>query len=170
VTKGVQAAARPLNQLFFPRALRALQEMVRPDREALRRLLKFVFPQWLALAGVIAVLAAGYLLARQHGVLGRFPQSERIALLVGMMLPSVFFGVGNFILGSAGLNHLNARGDLLRLILAVGLLNLPVCVLLSRSGGEHGAAASFVAAEAMLFALMVRLYRRGSEREVADVR
>lgn len=170
VTKGVQAAARPLNQVFFPRALQALRGRLNPDREALRRLWRFVIPQWLALAGLIVALGAGYAAARRFGLLNGFPRAGEVALLVGFMLPAVFLGVGNFILGSAGLNHLGARDRLLHAILAAGLLNLPVCLSLARGWGSHGAALSFVLAEAVVLGLVLRNYLASSAREAVNVR
>lgn len=169
LVKSLQASMRPLNQLFFPKALRSLRAHSAADLAALKTMLRMTLPQWGALALLLATLLAAY-----HLMLDRvpsvrdFPNRAHVAALVAVMAASVFFGIANFMLGTAGLNYLQEKAYYFKAILAVGIVNVMLCLALSARFGGAGASAAFVVAETLLFVLVAGRYVRSGK--VADVR
>ena len=157
--KGLQAGARPLNQFYFPNAVRVLHGKHKPDRTTLLTLLRLTWPQFAALLGLIVVLMAVWLVTadRLPGVKD-LPGRGMIGELFALMLPAVFFGVANFMFGSIGLNHLGERRFLFVCLLGVGFANLLSCYVLARFIGASGAALAFVMSEALLAILIVSRY------------
>lgn len=157
--KCLQAAARPVNQLFLPKAVSALRNFDRANRRALRRLVSHLRPQLLLvglglLACGIALMAVLHLWpewARAKGLYAAVP-------LVLVMSPSVLLGVANFMLGSVGLNNLGASRYLFASIASIGLMNVVCCAVLSLILGVMGAAISFMLSEFGLLALVLRSY------------
>src|SRR5438309_2156623 len=159
IVKAIQASMRPLNQLFFLKALRIGRSAERPGPAVLRQLLRITWPQLAALVVVLAILAAGYLaLGPTIPWLQRIKNVDHIAALVGLMSLVALLGIPNFLLGWAGLNVLSAQRYLFGAILATGLLSLASCVVLVLRLGENGAAICFVLAEALLLGLVVLRY------------
>lgn len=163
IVKGLQAAVRPVNQLFLPKAIAALRPYSRPQRAAMTCLGALLRPQ-LLLVGAGMVLAyvslAGLLLV--NPALGVSLGIEQGVPLVMVMSPAVIFGVANFMLGSVGLNNLGASRYLFLSIAAIGLLNLAWCVTLTLTIGVMGAAVAFLISEAALLVLVLRPYLRGA--------
>jgi PST family polysaccharide transporter len=163
ITKAMQASMRPLNQLFFPEALRIGRsaDARGPTGVVLRRLLRITWPQLAALAGLWAILAVGYAaFGSAIPWLRRIENLDRVAGLVGFMGMVTFFGTANFTLGWAGLVALRAQRYLFGSILATGLISLASCFILASLVAENGAAICFVFAEALFLALVVRRYLR----------
>ena len=161
VVKGIQAATRPLSQIFTPKALHRLGTTRQADTASLKDLLPFVWPQWLALAILLVIGTALYVgAAPLVPRLTAYPLRAETAALVALMSTATFFGVANYMLGSAGLNFLGGRAYLYRSILSVGLISLALCTALSAWLGATGTALSFVVAEVMLLILIVRRYLR----------
>jgi len=159
LVKGIQACARPLNQLFFPKAVRAIRGAPRANRDALRMLLALIRPQLLALAALVVVLTVGWMLLADHlPVLRDLPERHAIGLLVLSMIPAVFVGVINFMLGSVGLNHLGEAKYYFACLLAVGLINIATCYALASVFGGSGGAAAFVGSGVLLSYLVLRRY------------
>jgi PST family polysaccharide transporter len=169
LVKSLQASMRPLNQLFFPKALRRLRAHGAADLAALKAMLRLTVPQWGALALLLTTLFFAYLLLLDRvPAVHDFPNRAHVATLVGVMVASVFFGIGNFMLGTAGLNYLQEKAYYFKAILAVGIVNVLLCVALSSRLGGTGAATSFVVAESLLFLLVAGRYARPGK--VADAR
>lgn len=162
--KGLQASVRPLNQFFFPKAVRAIQSLNRADRGALRILLRLTVPQLVALLALVVILVSGWLLAVDRmPFLRDLHERAIIGILLVSMIPAVFFGVLNFMLGSIGLNHLAQRQYLFLCLVALGVLNLAVCYGLAHLFGSTGAAIAFVLSEVLLSGLViVRYFQRAS--------
>jgi O-antigen/teichoic acid export membrane protein len=159
LVKGLQATMRPLNQIYFPRTLRVLGVARRADRKSFGEVLAFVYPQVIALSFVIVAATSVFLLQQARlEASGRFPALSDVAPLVFVMVPSAYFGLANFMLGTAGLNHLGERRYLYRAILTVGAISAGACVLLSTTFGAAGTAACFTLAELMLLIAIVRRY------------
>lgn len=161
IVKGFQAAARPVNQLFLPKAIAALKPYSHPQRAAMARVMRLLRPQLLLVgAGMLlayALLAGLFLI---NPALGASLGISQGAALVVVMSPAVIFGVANFMLGSVGLNNLAASRYLFLCIAAIGLLNLAGCVALALSMGVMGAAMAFLLSEVALLALVLRPYLR----------
>jgi PST family polysaccharide transporter len=157
--KAFQAGVGPLNQVFFPKVIRALEGFTAPSKSALRVIVRYTLPQLgMLLAGATAV-ALGLRLF--HGRLpAAFQTSDayRVLVLVAIMSPAVLFGVANFMFGSAGLNYLGRRTYFALAILITGLLNLAVCSVLAAHFSGVGAALSYALAEMTLFLIVARVY------------
>jgi polysaccharide transporter, PST family len=163
--KCLQAVARPLNQLFFPRVLLALVNERRPTPETLRQILRHTYPQlWIFAAIALLVVVAGGVAVGRIAVLHDFPGRDTITLYLAILLLAPFFGIGNFMLGTAGLNALGERRYLFRSILGVGLANLAVCFFLAATLGGIGVSICFVLAEAALLWLVVRRFHGAGVR------
>lgn len=161
LVKCLQAAARPLNQLYFPKVLRALAGMAAPNRDTMRRILAQTYPQLWALGCLVLVLAVAYLPARNFLSFVRdFPARALIQTNLSILWVSVFFGTANFMLGTAGLNALGERAYFFRVILLVGLCNVGLCLALAPLLEGVAASLCFVLSEAALCAMVVRRYRR----------
>ena len=159
IAKSIQAAMRPLNQLFFPRALHLARSASKPSPTVLRQLLRLTWPQLGALAAFLATGFAAYAAVGENlPWLNRIQEVQRVVLLVGLMSLASFFGISNFMFGVAGLNAMQQRSYLFRAILATAACSLAACFTLGWLHGELGAAVSFVLAELCLFALIVRKY------------
>jgi O-antigen/teichoic acid export membrane protein len=157
--KVVQAGAAPLNQVFFPKVIRALGNMTAPSRAAFRSIFRYTFPQLAALAlGVAVVGGGGVLLRSKFAPSLRTMQMDEIVKLVSIMLPAVFFGVANFMLGTGGLNYLGRRGYLAKSILATGVCNVGISFALVALFRANGAAVAYALAELVLFLLIARKY------------
>ena len=159
MVKVFQAGARPLNQLFYPKVIRALQDVREPSHAAFKTVLRYTVPQLAGLAVGIAVLAVAFPFLREW-----FPEvlasasGADVLGLVAVMAISVFFGVANFMFGIGGLNFLGRRWYLARSILTTGVASVVLCIALTSQFGAMGAAVTFVLAEVILFAQVARAY------------
>lgn len=159
VVKSIQAVTRPLNQLYFPRAIKATRNITSPNRQALRIIFKLTLPQLLSLAVIALFLGGSFIVFWQRiPAFRNVPNLWSIGMLVSLMIFSVFFGITNFMLGTAGLNYLNERLYYFKSIFAAGVFSVLLCLLLVSSFGQVGAAITFVAAEGFLTVLVVRKY------------
>lgn len=159
--KCLQAAARPVNQLFLPKAIAALRGYDRASRGALVLLRGLLRPQLMLVGGglllcYLVLLPTLYFFPdwlRANGF-------DKAVMLVFLMSPAVLLGVANFMLGSVGLNHLAASRYLFATIAGVGLMNLAWCAGLTSAVGVAGGAISFVLSEAVLLVFVLRAYMR----------
>jgi O-antigen/teichoic acid export membrane protein len=164
VIKCAQATMRPINQLFFPKVLSLVRNMSGPNSDALRQILRLTYPQQLILgAGVVVGTGIYFAVVGRIERLQHFPSKELIETLVSIMIFSIFFGNANFMLGTAGLNGLNDRLYYLKAICLTGLVSVVTCLVLGAAIGAVGAAISFLLAEALLFFLVSRRYRRNNQ-------
>ncbi|HBB95707.1 MAG TPA: hypothetical protein DC054_09985 [Blastocatellia bacterium] len=159
VVKSIQAVMRPLNQLYFPRAIKATRNMSSPNRQALKIIFRLTWPQLLSLAAIAIFLGFSFIVFWERiPAFRNVPNIWSIGVLVSLMIVSVFFGITNFMLGTAGLNHLNERFYYFKSIFAAGVFSVLLCLLLVSLYGQVGAAITFVAAEGFLTVLVVRKY------------
>jgi len=161
--KMLQATMRPITQFFFPRLLRRLSGVAAPNITAARLIMRYTTVQLGLMFFVIIGLAVSITLFWWFTPIIRdYPDGERIVILGAVMVTSVFLGIMNFMFGSAGLNYLNARKYFFYAILATGLINVIVCVVLTRWLGAFGAAMAFAFAEAPLLIMVLWKYRRAA--------
>jgi len=159
LTKSLQATARPLNQFFFPKAVRLLQPFTGPGRESLRRLFGLITPQFIWLSVMISAIGALTFLCRDAlGTISPAQLHGPIATLMCMMIPAVFLGVFNFMTGSVGLTYLGDRRFLFNCVAFVGVINIPACLISCSILAEAGAGICYVFSEALLGALIVYRY------------
>jgi PST family polysaccharide transporter len=158
--KVFQAGARPLNQFFFPKIIRAISGEREPSRPVFWKIIRYTLPQLAALGAGCVVIAVSFLFFRDlFPAPLRSGEARSIFHLIGVMLPAVFFGVANFMLGTGGLNYLGRRAPLARSILLTGVCSVACCLLLVRLFNATGASISFVLAEVILFGQIARIYR-----------
>lgn len=157
--KVFQAGAGPLNQVFFPKLVRALSQVTAPSRTVFRSVLRYTMPQLGALClGAIGIGGAFVLFRGRLPAPFRSEQTRSIIGLVAIMSPAVFFGVANFMFGTGGLNYLGRRAYYATSILATGICNLVCCFALVSLFTATGAAVSYALAEGFLFMLVARAY------------
>lgn len=158
--KMIQAITRPLNQIAFPKVLRAIAGHDRPDRRTARIIMRYTLPQILLVAMVIVLLWLGVdRLASYSPAVARFRSLPDVGLLFAIVAPAPLFGLANFMLGSAGLNFLNAQPYFLRAILITGVISSATCLVLSGLFGAIGGAVAFVSAELTLLLMVIDRYR-----------
>jgi O-antigen/teichoic acid export membrane protein len=154
-----QAGARPLNQLFFPKVIRSLLEIKKPDLSAFKIIAKYTWPQIAALFLAAILIILFYVFFRD--VLPNkydLTHEKEIVYLITVMAVAVFFGVSNFMFGIAGLNYLNKRWHLARAIFITGVCSILCCIPLVLLFAQLGAALSFVLSEVLLFCLISKAY------------
>jgi O-antigen/teichoic acid export membrane protein len=157
--KGIQAVMRPLNQLFFPKALRLLSEKSKPDIDSLKILWKLLYPQLLALILLLLVASVVWLFIIPTDVrLVKLPEHHNVAILIILMIPAVFFGVANFMLGLTGLNFMGYQKYMMKSIVFTGFISIVFCGALAAEFGDIGAGAIFVMAEGVLLLLVMGRY------------
>lgn len=163
LTKALQAAMRPLNQYFFPRALAIARDEGTPSPQALRRIFAITIPQMTAALALIVVGAGSYLaLSPFVPALGKLDDIDVVFHLTLIMAVSVLPGVGVFMLGIAGLNSLRARGYLLMALLLAAAASVVANLALIPYLGALASAICFVFSETLLLALIIRRYLRPS--------
>jgi PST family polysaccharide transporter len=161
IVKAVQAVIRPINQLFLPWALIATKKANGVGPEVFWKLVRLVIPQQLSLLAIVTGTGIVYYASRDWlGIGQRITDISRVETLVTLMLGSVFFGVANNMLGTAGLNHLNERTYYFKALFVSGLTSVLCCIVLITAWGEIGTAVGFVAAEVLLSVLVIKKYFR----------
>lgn len=157
ITKSLQAIARPLNQLFFPKAIRAIRGETAPNKSAAQKIARQTAPQLVAVAFTLTMLVAGYFVASKYTTkIVTFPNVNEIVSFLGIMVPGVFFGIVSFMFGSVGLNYLNCRAYYFGVILFVGVLSASTCFLLAHWIGASAAVYCYLGSE-ILTALLILL-------------
>ncbi len=159
IIKSVQAVVRPLNQVFFPKALRGISAYFTPSWSALRALSRNVVIQVV----IVLVMCVGGILVlslpeSQAFVAGKLEGLDEAFQIATLMLPAVVFGVINFMLGIVGLNHLGQQSYMFRILFLVGIFNIGLCAILASNFGARGAGLAFVISEAALTMLIVLKY------------
>lgn len=157
--KGLQATTRPLNQFFFPRVISKLKGIERPNRKALKIILKQTIPQ---LTILLIINISIWILFKYINIytilLNNYPQKDQIYKLFIMMNVAIYFGVVNFMIGSTGLNFLNEKKYLFKSLFMVGFLSLLISLLLVPIIQEFGVAFSFVFSEFCLLIFIIKKY------------
>lgn len=158
LVKALQAVIRPLNQHFMPHAMKLAQE--KESRTTIMiGLLKLTAPQILALFAVVLSTYLVYPWAHSHiGFISRIRNLDEVVAVIGVMCIGAFFGVANFMLGSAGLNAMGERKFFFFSIIVAGLVGATTCAFAGAYWGVYGAASAFVLSEATLQVLILSKY------------
>lgn len=160
MVKGVQAVMRPLNQIFFPMVIKKISLFECPDKKSLSVIFNYTYPQLVGLTMLLFLIGCVCMLT-YNTFADKIPESyitSETLILFLIMLPSVYFGILNFMFGVVGLNYLNKRVVLFRVILITGILSLLGCLFLGKEFGGFGAATTFTLSEALLFYLILKIY------------
>lgn len=166
--KGLQATVRPLNKLFFPKVIYLTREIQLPGKYAFRIISKLTAPQLILFTIGVGLLIIGYTnFGRNLSFIIEYPNKGRIEILFLFMVVAVFFGIGNFMFGTAGLNNLNMRKYYAKSLFIVGILSLFFSMLLVLLFDDFGAAMSFVSGEILLFIFVIRKYFKSAKGDAA---
>lgn len=157
--KMFQACTRPLNQLFFPKVVKALADKSAPDPSAAGLIARYTWPQIAAVSALIAGVVAAYAVGSVAlPALRELIELPDLKIMAAIMAPSMLLGLANFMYGTAGLNTLNSRGYYFLAILATGVFSVGSCFGLTGRFGAIGAAICFLLAEAALLVLVLARY------------
>ncbi|WP_213979733.1 oligosaccharide flippase family protein [Sphingomonas sp. dw_22] len=163
--KMIQAITRPLNQIAFPKVLRALRGYDSPGRDTAVIILRYTLPQIAVVTIVVITLLLSFnQLAPRIDALRRFQELPGIGIIFAIVAPAPVFGLANFMFGSAGLNFLGDQRYYLRAILTAGTASAIGCLLLAHLYGAIGAAICFCGAELLLLAIVIVRYRTRPHR------
>lgn len=154
--KAMHAINRPISQALYPKIIRFVAD---GRRNLLKGMSRFILPQImvLILLGVFSGLAA-------YGVSkvipGLWMEYRSAVFLFWLMSLSIVFGLINFVYGVAGLNALAKEKLFASIVVAVGMVNVPLCYFASMIWAEYGAGLVFVFSELLLSVLVISLYMR----------
>lgn len=160
-TKSVQAIARPLNQLFFPKTIRAIRNETQPSTRVARIIARHTAPQIVLVVLALIGLAATYFaLTNFTQIQIPFENVDEIIVYISIMAPTIVFGIASYMFGSVGLNYLGGRRHFLNIILITGVLSALSCFVLTYWIGAYAAAITYAAAEIATMAAVVARYVR----------
>lgn len=163
--KSLQAGIRPLNQFFFPKTIKALKNFTTPDKRTFLIVSKYTTIQLVTLLLlVLVILILGYN-KDLIPFLSDYPNFNAIFFIFILMLPSVFFGVSNFMYGTTGLNHLNEEKYYAKSIFTTGIIGIVLTFILIYYWKDNGAAVGFVVSELILFLFISIKYFRIKDKK-----
>lgn len=158
--KSVQALARPLTQVYAPKAIRSWASL-EPSRKNKSTALNIVWRstrlQLLLMSLVLPVFVLALFVGGLCGLLPGF--NTDVIRLIAFMAPAVIFGVANSMFGAIGLNLISEQRYFARTVFYVGAFAFALSFLMSYFLGELGAGLTYVLAELSLLILFVYRYK-----------
>ncbi|NYT84336.1 oligosaccharide flippase family protein [Pollutimonas harenae] len=161
VIKSIQALARPLNQLFVPRVVKAwslLSIKQRNNLQAFHLVWRNTRVQVFLMAFVLPIGVVSIYIAHTWGIVPGF--SDQTILLIALMAPAVIFGVANAMFGAVGLNLIGAQSYFASVVFIVGACIFLFSMIMSRYYAAFGAASAFILAEMLLLTSFTWKYLR----------
>lgn len=162
VIKSLQALSRPMNELAFPKIVKDIgrfKGIKKPSTIVWQHTKYQIYIMLFLIPSVIG----GLHLIIYFDVWTKL--DGHIVNLITIMGLAIFFGICNFMYGSAGLNTLGFHRYYAVAIAASGTVALIVSIILSYLFSDIGAAVSFVFGEAALFSLFYMKYKKiGSKK------
>jgi O-antigen/teichoic acid export membrane protein len=159
IIKSFQAAIRPLNSFFFPKGIKLLGHLKKPDSEALKIINKITTPQYAVLAFFsIIFFVLAFAFGEKLPILRDIDNLNAVLDLCLIMIAAVFFGVSNYMYGTLGLNHLDKKKYYAKSIFITGLISVSISFIIIKLHNETGAAISFVFAEALLLFFILKSF------------
>lgn len=157
IIKSIQALARPLNQLAYPRVIKNYEKS-QNRMESFALIWKNTKPQIYLLAIFLPLLmAAFYFLITTNLWKGI---DLEVLRLISFMLVVVFFGVSNYMFGTIGMNLIGEHSYYAKAIFIAGIITIVLSIILSSLFNEAGAAFSFVFGELILLSFFLIKYKR----------
>ncbi|EQB8436525.1 TPA: oligosaccharide flippase family protein [Pseudomonas aeruginosa] len=160
IIKSTQALARPLNQLFLPKVVKAwasLSERERNNGFAFRLVWKNTCAQILFMAFFLPVFIFLLYFFWTLGVIPGF--TEKVFFLIVLMSPAVIFGVANSMFGAVGLSLIGGQTYFAYSVSIIGVCTFLISLVMSYLLSDTGAAMTFVLAEALLLFAFLCKYR-----------
>jgi O-antigen/teichoic acid export membrane protein len=158
LAKALQAAVRPLNQHYFPAAIK-LATANKPRRAVLAHMLRLSAIQQAALLMMIATGSTVYALfgGQILSAIGGQAFIPAVGLFFIMSIATLF-GAANFMLGTAGLNAMGETRYVMLALVGTCLASLLAGSVLIALWADTGAAISFALGEAILLILLLAGY------------
>ncbi|WP_434675146.1 oligosaccharide flippase family protein [Pseudomonas sp. D3-10] len=164
IIKSIQALARPLNQLFIPKAVKTWSVLPVEQKtyshafEVIWKNTRIqIYLMFIALPfGMLAIYAG-----RALGYLPGF--SNEALVLVLFMAPAVIFGVANAMFGAVGLTLIGAQSYFAKAVFTVGVSTFLCSMAACYYFDAHGAAVAFVFAEMSLLVAFLWKYKRNKK-------
>lgn len=164
IIKSIQALARPLNQLFIPKAIKTWSGLAVEDKTHLHAFEVIwkntrvqVCLMFIALPLCVFVIYAG----RALGYLPGF--SNEALVLIPLMAPAVIFGVANAMFGAVGLTLIGAQSYFATAVFTVGVCTFLFSMAACYYFDAYGAAVAFVFAEMSLLIAFLWKYKRNEK-------
>ncbi|UQS89302.1 hypothetical protein M5C90_28390 [Pseudomonas chlororaphis subsp. piscium] len=130
-----------------------------PSPSAFVKVMKLTWIQLATLATILSGIIILWLVLNEYlEFLKSYPNKQLMAGLFLFMTIGVFFGVSNFMLGTAGLNNLSSKKYYAKALILTGVVAVSACVIMTSVWGVYGAAISFVLGELTLFFLIAIKY------------
>ncbi|MCK0512712.1 oligosaccharide flippase family protein [Aromatoleum buckelii] len=165
IIKSIQALARPLNQLFMPKAVKGWSAQPvdkRTSITALALIWKNTRTQVYLLLAVLPAIVLSIYVGHALGFLPGF--SDDVIALVTLMAPSVIFGAANAMFGVVGLSLIGAQSYFSAVVFIVGVATFLYSLIASYAFSAYGAATAYIFAEVLLLILFIWKYHRNTTR------
>jgi len=157
IIKSIQALARPLNQLAYPKVVKEFS--LGGSVGIFDLIWKYTKPQLLFLTIIIGLLLITFYFIAGHQ--DWININIEVLNLIILMSLSVLFGVSNYMFGTVGLNLTNQQNYYAKAVLITGVVILPVSFSLGYFFGAIGAGVAFVSGELLLLLLLLAKYSKG---------
>ncbi|MGP3789246.1 oligosaccharide flippase family protein [Pseudomonas sp. B392_1p] len=160
VIKSIQALARPLSQLFMPKALKAWS-LLSIERKTKLQAFNLIWKNTrIQVYLMLVVLPVGVLLIYLGQNFGLMPGfNGDVTMLIALMAPAVIFGVANSMFGVVGLSMIGEQSYYASAVLMVGVLIFCFSLVVSHFFAAFGAATSYVLAEMLLLMSFISRYQ-----------
>lgn len=161
VIKSIQALARPLNQLFMPKAMKAWSLLAIEQKTHLRAFKLIWDNTRLQIYMMLVILPLGVLtihVGHTQGILPGF--NDEAIILIVLMAPAVIFGVANAMFGVVGLSLIGAQAYFAVTVFAVGASFFLFSLVASYFFDAFGSALAFVLAEIFLLIAFIYKYKK----------
>lgn len=165
IIKSIQALARPLNQLFMPKAVKAWSMLAHDKKtklEAFGIIWKNTRVQIALMLLVLPISVVSIYVAHDFKYLPGF--TDYSIFLIALMAPAVIFGVANAMFGAVGLSLIGAQTYFAAAVFSVGVTMFLFSLVASYLLGASGAAIAFVMGEALLLISFVWKFQWNSGR------
>lgn len=165
IIKSIQALARPLNQVFAPKAIKAwslLDEKEKKPEVARSLIWRSTRTQVLMMLVILPLAVSAIWVGHEFGFLPGL--GGETVVLIALMAPAVMFGVANAMFGAVGLNLLSAQSYFATAVFVVGACIFVLSLVLSHFFNAFGAASAFVLAELFLLVAFLRKYKGKTDR------
>lgn len=164
IIKSIQALARPLNQLFIPKAVKAWSMLAVEHKTYLHAFEVIWKNTRIQICLMLIVLPLGGLALYIGRALGFLPGfGNETLILVLLMAPAVIFGVANAMFGAVGLTLIGAQSYFATAVFTVGVSTFLFSMVACYYFDAYGAAIAFVFAEMSLLIAFLWKYKRNEK-------
>ncbi|WP_169716214.1 oligosaccharide flippase family protein [Pseudomonas mucidolens] len=161
VVKSIQALARPLNQLFMPKAVKAWSLLPVEEKTPSKAFDLIWINTRIQLGVMFFVMPLGVFAIYVGHLFGLLPGfGDEVLLLIVLLAPAVIFGVANAMFGAVGLTLIGAQAYFARSVFAVGASIFLFSLVASYFYDAVGASVAFVLAEVLLLVMFMWKYQR----------